>query len=396
MAFEHYIRSGTKLLRCGYTTGTCAALAAAGAATMLLTDETPETMQLCTPKGITVEVALEDCGRGEAFARCAVRKDGGDDPDVTDGLLIYAEASKTDRGISIDGGAGVGRVTKAGLNQPVGAAAINTVPRQMIAAAVENVCAETGYSGGLAVTISVPGGAEVAAGTFNPILGIEGGISILGTSGIVEPMSEQAIVDTIAVELHQAALENRAGLLLTPGNYGMQFIGEMSPELPPLPCVKYSNYLGDALDIAALEGFGRVLVVGHIGKLVKLAGGIMNMHSKAADCRRELFCAHAALCGAGQEVCQKLMEQVTTDGCIAILDEKGLRQPVMEGLIAAMQHHLERRAGGAMRVGVVVFSNEYGLLGQSEAGAALLREWSEQLKKACFTASVSAPAIRSI
>ena len=378
MAFEHYIRSGTKLLRCGYTTGTCAALAAAGAATMLLTGETPETVRLCTPKGITVEVALADCKRGENAASCAVRKDGGDDPDVTDGLLISAEVRLTEHGISIDGGAGVGRVTKAGLDQPVGAAAINTVPRQMIAATVESVCAETGYSGGLAVTISVPGGAEAAAKTFNPILGIEGGISILGTSGIVEPMSEQAIVDTIAVELHQAALGDRSGLLLTPGNYGIQFIQEMSPDLPRLPCVKYSNYLGDALDIAAMEGFPCVLIVGHIGKLVKLAGGIMNMHSKMADCRRELFCAYAALCGAGQEVCRKLMEQVTTDGCIAVLDENGLRQPVMKSLIDAMQRHLDRRAAGAMRVGVVVFSNEYGLLGQSEAGETLLREWSAQ------------------
>ena len=375
MAFEHYLRSGAKNLRCGYTTGTCAALAAAGAAELLLTGHAPEVLRLLTPKGWSVEVAPEICKMEQNTAICAVKKDAGDDPDVTDGILIYASVSKTERGVCIDGGAGVGRVTKPGLDQPVGAAAINHVPREMIAAAVEAVCADAGYAGGLEIVISAPEGEVLAKKTFNPMLGIAGGISILGTSGIVEPMSEQAVVDTIAVELRQAATRSDR-LILAPGNYGLDFLAANLSEFETIPVVKCSNYIGDALDMAALAGFRAVLLVGHIGKLVKLSGGVMNTHSKMADCRMELFCAHAALCGASQELCENLMAQVTTDGCIGLLEEAGLREAVMARLLDAAQKHLKHRAAEAYQIGAVLFSNEYGLLGMTDAAKQLLEAWS--------------------
>ena len=373
MSFEHSIRSGSRQLRCGYTTGTCAALAASGAAELLLGGVLPESMALLTPKGWRVETELLDGSLSGDTARCAVKKDAGDDPDVTDGMLVYAGVTKTRRGISIDGGEGVGRVTKPGLDQPVGAAAINSVPRRMITAAVEAVCAAHSYAGGLAITISIPGGEERARQTFNPQLGIEGGLSVLGTSGIVEPMSEQALLDTIALAIRQAAASGADRLLLTPGNYGADYLKDRLPELEKLPVVKFSNFLGDAIDLAIGEGFSRALIVGHIGKLVKLAGGIMNTHSRVADCRMELFCAHAALCGADTALCRALMEQVSSDGCLALLTEAGLREPVMESLLAAMQRHLDRRAGGQIRLGALCFSNEYGFLGMSEGAKELLK-----------------------
>lgn len=375
MAFEHYIRSGQKLLRCGYTTGTCAALAAAGAAQLLLTGAVPEKKSLLTPKGWTVEAELLDCVLEHDAARCAVVKDGGDDADATDGYRIQVSVSRTECGITIDGGEGVGRVTRPGLDQPVGAAAINRVPRRMIEETVQRECAAAGYPGGLLVTVSVAGGAELARRTFNPMLGIEGGISILGTSGIVEPMSEQAIVDTIAVELRQAAVSGTRRVLLTPGNYGLDFLREMG--LDAVPCVKYSNFLGETLDMAVTEGFSSALVVGHIGKLVKVAGGVMNTHSRWADCRMELFCAHAAVCGGDQNLCRRLMETATTDACVAALDEAGLREAVLNSLLAAIQTHLERRAAGSFLVGAVTFSNEYGLLGKTETVEEILRRWRQ-------------------
>ncbi|MBQ9045868.1 MAG: cobalamin biosynthesis protein CbiD [Oscillospiraceae bacterium] len=378
VSFEHYVRSGNRQLRCGFTTGTCAALATAGAAELLLTGKAPETLSLRTPKGLCVEVAPEVCEMQDASAVCAVRKDAGDDPDVTDGILIYATVQKQPQGVSVDGGGGVGRVTKPGLNQPVGAAAINSVPRRMIRAAAEAVCAEAGYPGGLEIRISVPEGETIAKKTFNPMLGVEGGISILGTSGIVEPMSEQAIVDTIALELRQAAAAGAKHLVLTPGNYGMDFITAQFPGLLEAPVVKCSNFIGDAIDIAAIEGFRSVLLVGHIGKLVKLAGGIMNTHSKIADCRTELFCAHAALCGATNALCQRLMEQITTDGCLAILDEAGICERVIASLLAAMQLHLDHRADGAFPIGAVTFSNQYGLLGMTDTAEQLRSAWRHQ------------------
>ena len=379
--FEHYVRSGQKLLRCGYTTGTCAALGAAGAARLLLTGREPETVALRTPKGIVVEVAPLWCRSTDTGAACAIRKDGGDDVDVTTGLPVVASVvlEPDAPGVRIFGGEGVGRVTKPGLDQPVGEAAINHVPRRMIAEALEREAENAAYTGGFAVTISVEGGAETAKRTFNPHIGVEGGLSILGTSGIVEPMSQQAILDTIQLEMNQAAL--RAGsprrLILAPGNYGLDYLHERYPEFHAVPVVKTSNFIGDTLDMAAAARFEEVLLVGHVGKLVKVAGGIMNTHSHTADCRTELFCTHAALCGASREVCAALMNAATTDACLELLDSAGLRAPVLESLLRAVQLHLDRRACGAFRVGAVLFSNQHGPLGATDTAAQLLNEWKE-------------------
>ena len=376
MALDYYIRSGQKQLRCGYTTGTCAALAAAGAAEFLLSGKKPETLSLMTPKGIPVETAPAFLLIKEETAVCGVVKDGGDDADVTHGLTIEAHVKKSDRpGIFIDGGEGVGRVTKPGLDQPVGFAAINRVPRRMIGEQVQQVCDTLGYGGGTEVVSCIPGGKEAAQKTFNPMLGVEGGLSILGTSGIVEPMSEQALVDTIAVELRQAAALGAKRLILTPGNYGEDFLREYQIAEDTVPVVKCSNFIGDALDIASTHPFTEVLLVGHIGKLVKLAGGVMNTHSRYADCRTELVCAHAAVCGASQEVCMALLQAATTDACIEILDSAQLRVPVLDRLLEAIQQHLEHRVRGKYQIGAVLFSNQYGLLGQTQMAKEIMESW---------------------
>ena len=376
MAFEHYIRSGQKMLRCGYTTGTCAALAAAGAARLLLTGQAPSRLSLRTPKGWVVEVAPVFCRLlEEGGALCAVRKDGGDDADVTHGMLVQAAVVLTPGpGVSIQGGEGVGRVTRPGLDQPVGAAAINRVPRQMIARAVAQELETAAWPGGAGVTISIPGGAETARRTFNPLLGVEGGLSVLGTSGIVEPMSQQAIVDTIEVEARQAR-QSGARLILIPGNYGADFLAAQGLDGLGVPVVRCSNFIGDALDIAAAQRFEQVLLAGHIGKLVKVAAGIMNTHSRQADCRTELFCAHAAAAGASTALCRRLLDAATTDACIPLLDAEGLRDPVLSSLTAAVQTHLERRAAGAFVVGALLFSNQYGLLGLSPQARTLIDQW---------------------
>ena len=380
--FEHYVRSGQKLLRCGYTTGTCAALAAAGAARLLLTGTAPETVALRTPKGIVVEVAPLFCRASTDGAECAIEKDGGDDVDVTTGLPVTATVAllPDTPEVCITGGAGVGRVTKPGLDQPVGQAAINHVPRQMITEALRREAEAACYPGGFAVTISIPGGDEVARRTFNPHIGVEGGLSVLGTSGIVEPMSQQAILDTIQLEMNQAALraKNTDGprrLVLAPGNYGLDYLASALPQFERFPVVKTSNFIGDTLDMAAAANFEEVLLVGHVGKLVKLAAGVMNTHSHTADGRAEVFCAHAALCGASREVCGALMDAATTDACLDILDGANLRTPVLESILAAIQMHLDRRAGGGFRVGAVLFSNQHGPLGETETAKELMAEW---------------------
>ena len=373
-----YMRSGNGYLRCGLTTGSCAALAASGAAMLLLGEKKPETLRLVTPKGIPVQVRPEELRMEGENAFCSVRKDAGDDPDVTDGMLVAAFVCRTECGLEICGGEGVGTVTKPGLDQPVGEAAINSVPRRMIREALETVCEELGYPGGLRVTIAIPEGEKIAARTFNPALGIEGGLSVLGTSGIVEPMSEQALLDTIALEIRQKACEGDGRLILTPGNYGSDYLDSREGSLSAVPRVRCSNYIGDAIDMATAEGLREVLLVGHVGKLVKLAAGIMQTHSRVADGRREIFCAHAARSGAGKEICTRIMDQVTTDGCLEILEEAGLREPVMAGILSAAQEHLDRRAGERVAIGALMFSNQYGTLGMTATARELVERWERQ------------------
>ena len=275
---DAYIMRGSKKLRMGYTTGSCAAAAARGAAFMLLSGKEIQEVKIHTPKGIVLNLELLDIRRSAEKVSCAVRKDGGDDPDVTDGLLVFAQArflpeNTGNARVIIDEGEGVGRVTKPGLDQPVGEAAINHVPRAMIKEALEKEAESAGYAGGFDVTISIEGGAETAKRTFNPHMGVEGGLSVLGTSGIVEPMSQQAILDTIQLEMGQAAL--RAGtprrLILAPGNYGLDYLHENLPTLKCIPVVKTSNFIGDALDMAGERGESVAFTNAYAGNLRELA-----------------------------------------------------------------------------------------------------------------------------
>lgn len=380
MSFEYYCRKGTKMLRCGYTTGTCAVLASKAAAGLLLQESPPERVSHMTDKGIPVRVSVERYGtyitaEQKKHAWAEVQKDAGDDTDITDGMYIRADVSLSDEpGIHISGGKGVGVVTKPGLDQPAGNAAINSGPRRMISDTLIELCEELGYQGGLTVVISAPGGEEAAKKTFNSNLGIEGGISILGTTGIVEPMSEQALVDTIEVELRQLATETDR-LIITPGNYGESFIKDNKFDEPGIPVLKISNFLGESLDIIATTGINTVLLIAHAGKLVKIAAGIMNTHSKYADGRNEIFCAHAAICNGGSELCRKLMGVATTDACIELLDEASLKEAVIDSILQAIQKKLDYRVGGKFRIGAIMFSQAYGLLGETDTAREILNEW---------------------
>ena len=373
---EEYIVKDGKKLRLGYTTGSCAAAAAKAAAYMLLTGRRKDTIDLLTPKGIRLHLTVEEIKITSSEVSCAIRKDSGDDPDATRGTLIFACVRKTDvPEILIDGGAGVGRVTKRGLDQPVGAAAINSVPRRMIEENVREVCALCGYDGGVSVVISVPEGEALAKKTFNPRLGIVGGISILGTTGIVEPMSEQALVDTIRVELRQRRELGAEYVLLTPGNYGADFIRD-SIGIDPRTAVLTSNFIGDALELSRELGFHGALLIGHIGKLVKLAGGMWNTHSKFGDCRMELLAAHAASLGLRPEKVSELLACVMCDDALRILREEQLYDSVLARLAGRIEFHLQHKCG-EMEVGAMVFSKEYGRLCQTSCAQALLQKIME-------------------
>ena len=369
---EEYIVKDGKKLRLGYTTGSCAAAAAKAAAVMLLTGRRLETVALLTPKGIRLELEVREVETGPGYVSCAIAKDAGDDPDVTNGALIFARVSRREEpGIVIDGGSGVGRVTKPGLDQPVGAAAINSVPRRMIRENLEEVCALADWSGGLEAVISVPEGERLAKKTFNPRLGIAGGISILGTTGIVEPMSDGALVGTIRAELSQRRAAGDRYVLLTPGNYGSEFIRD-GLGLDPALAVQTSNFIGDALDLCRELGFSGALLVGHVGKLVKLAGGMLNTHSRWGDCRMEILAAHAGAAGAPPERLGELLECAACDDALRILREAGVYRETLERVTRRAAFHLSARAGEDLEVGTVLFSKVYGILGRTENAEALL------------------------
>ena len=357
-------------MRHGFTTGSCAAAASKAAAYMLLTGHRKNQITIETPGGISYTAEIIDIHIGEHCASCAVVKDGGDDPDVTTGMKIYSKVSLTEEAdgkcavLHIDGGEGVGRVTRPGLDQPVGNAAINHVPRAMIAKEVSEVCALLDYRGGLDIVISVPGGEALAARTFNPRLGIVGGISILGTSGIVEPMSSQALLDTIRVELNQRRAEGYDSVAVTPGNYGRDYMKRRCGyDLDR--SVKCSNFIGQTIDMAAELGFQRILLTGHIGKLIKVAGGIMNTHSREADARMELLAAFALRCQVPAECARRILDCLNTEEALALLQESGKLQEVMDYAMERICFYLDKRAGQRLEIACIMYSSEFGELARS-------------------------------
>lgn len=361
--FEPVVKNG-KPLRSGYTTGSSAAAAAKAAAAALLSGKMPDAVEIHMPGGRKLCLDVEQGVLEPDRAICAVRKDAGDDPDVTDGLLVFAAVRRTPREIVMDGGEGVGRVTKPGLPCPVGSAAINPVPREMIQTALRETADQFNYQGGFAAVISVPGGEKIARRTFNPRLGIVGGLSILGTTGIVEPMSEQALIRTIQIEIDARLAVGQTRLFIAPGNYGMDFAKTVLG-LRPETGVFCSNYIGEALDYAVYRQVPQLLLIGHAGKLVKLAAGVMNTHSRVADARPEVMAAHAALAGAGSAQVRQIMACATTNAMQHLLAEWNLAVPVWKSVLAAIQEHIGHRTGGCCQVEVVVFTKEDGILAQS-------------------------------
>lgn len=370
---EEYQFSQGKNLRCGYTTGSCATAAAKAAATMLLAGERVAAVRIDTPKGVVLELEPLEVELAEQYVSCAIRKDSGDDPDDTNGVLVFAKVEKVaEPGVHIEGGVGVGRVTKPGLACAVGGPAINPTPRRMITAEVGSVMEQVGYSEGLLVTISIPEGVEIAKKTFNPRLGIIGGLSVLGTSGIVEPMSEKALIETMYVEMRAQKARGNKNLLVFFGNYGEDFTRDVM-QLDLEGAVTCSNFVGELLDYAVFLGFETLLLIGHSGKLVKLAQGVMNTHSKYADCRTELFALEAMFHGASIEVGQEIYHCLTTDEVTKILKREQIFEPVMDKVTERIDFYMQHRVHGKIKTAAFMFSNVYGILGKTKAADELIQ-----------------------
>ncbi len=393
-------------LRNGYTTGSCAAAAAKAAVLFLITGGKPDQVTLDLPGGesgtwIPVPVSDDNKVFGETrMGSCSfrVQKDAGDDPDVTNGSWIYVRAAllskeelaarlrygkgylvSAEPAVYLDGGCGIGLVTREGLSCPPGHYAFNPVPREMIGGAVQKVCRDAGYREPLLITVAIPGGEELAKKTFNPRLGITGGLSVLGTTGIVRPMSEEALRDTICLELHMNSLAGKTLIMMTPGNYGETFLEEQM-RLPAGKAVVCSNFVGDSAAMAAKEGIRRILFVGHIGKLIKVAAGMKNTHSRYGDCRMETIVRILSQVSGG--ISSQLREAITacgtTDEALKILMgiEGNPAQLVMNETARAVKAQMEAWSGEKVSVEVVVFSSALNLIGCTE----LAEEYGDQIR----------------
>lgn len=378
---ECYIEKKGKRLRYGYTTGSCAAAATKAACQVLTTIESGENLrssletvvQLMTPKGWLLDIPYQIEEVDGKSVTCSVVKDSGDDPDMTKGIKIYSTVTyQTGKAYELTNGIGVGRVTKPGLSVPVGAPAINPVPQKMIRQAVEEILESTD---GVKVEISAPEGVEIAKRTFNPRLGIVGGISIIGTTGIVEPMSEDAIIDTMKVELSVLVESGVDTVLLSPGNYGRDFA--MSLGLHTNKMVKTSNYIGAILDEAAKLKIKRILWVGHIGKMVKVAGGIFQTHSSMADGRMEILTANLGIQGASRDLMSQVMMANTTDDAIDMIKDAG-EMCVFDTLAQKVSQRSMARVFGDVEVGTILFSNVHGLLGMDDVGKQLMEAFKDE------------------
>ena len=350
-----YVIKEGKKLRCGYTTGSCAAAAAKAAAIGLFTETIPPYIEIDTPAGIGLKLKVEKPCISHQGASCCIVKDAGDDPDVTDGIEIFAKVTKRgDDRIVIDGGEGVGRIKREGFWGKAGEAAINPVPRKMIIEEVAKVA-----EGGADILIYVPQGKEIAKRTFNAYIGIEDGISIIGTKGIVEPMSEEALKKSIYLALDALYEEGTHALVLYPGNYGEKVVEQLHL---PGGKVKISNYIGDVILYCYYKGFKKITLVGHIGKLCKLSIGIFNTHSKTADARLESFIYYLAMAKAPHDLMLKVSEALTAEEAMEIIIRGGYGQVaerMKNGCIERLKKYVKDEG---FEIDIVMYSMKYGVL----------------------------------
>ena len=373
---DEYSYVNGKKLRKGFTTGTCATAATAAAISMILNQDIEEKLTVSTANGVEVTMHTKDPSFGELTASAAVEKDGGDDADATHGLLIYSTVTllPDSNDIEIDGGEGVGRVTQKGLKCDVGMAAINPTPRAMIEKTARQLL---GPNCGAKIIISVPGGEETAKLTYNSRLGIVGGISILGTTGIVNPMSEDSWKASITIELTMLYNQGYRSVVLAPGNYGEDFATNVLG-IPPHRIVNMSNFVGHVLKEVQRIGFTRVLMVGHMGKFVKVAGGIFSTHSKDSDARMEIIMANLALLGAPVELLEKVDQCITTDAAGTLIEEYHYEE-VYQVLVDKMKFRSERLLRNRkpeVSIDVVTFGTEAGYLASTQTLEEIAEEWT--------------------
>ena len=367
---EEYVYIDGKQYRRGYTTGSCATAAAKAATYMLITKQPIDNINIDTPKGILLNIKIHNVKITDDYVECSVQKDGGDDIDATHKMHIYARAEINNESLSnieVCGGVGIGVITKKGLSVEVGKAAINPVPMRMILNEVDKVK----NTEKIKITIYAPRGEEVAKKTFNPRLGIMGGISIIGTTGIVEPMSDEGWKKSLSLELKMKKELGVDKIILVPGNHGEKFVQE-NLGLDMKHVVRTSNFIGYMLKEAQRFGYKKIFLVGHIGKYIKLSAGIFNTHSKIADARNEILISNLAMMKAPYELLTKINECLTTDEAVEIINEYGygeIYDLICDKCKLRVEQYLQDED---IEVETMIFSMDKTLLGKSKNADSLV------------------------
>ncbi|MDP2730463.1 MAG: cobalt-precorrin-5B (C(1))-methyltransferase [Dehalococcoidales bacterium] len=352
--------------RSGYTTGACAAAAAKAATLSLLEQRKVERVQIELPQGKRTEFRIRTCVFDQNRATCSVTKDAGDDPDVTNGAEIVATVSlKATAGIEIGGGPGVGTVTKPGLEIPVGSPAINPVPRQMITSSVSQAAGSKLNGNGLRVVISVPQGEKLAQKTLNPRLGITGGISVLGTTGIVIPYSISAYTACISQAVSVAVACGCHTAVLTTGRRSEKF-AQAELKLPEESYIQAGDFIGFSLKECARKGLTRVIVWGMIGKISKLADG--HMYTNVSDSQVDIgFMAEvAAECGIPQETVEALGKAVTANHLRKLLPAEHIKR-FCDALCCLAVQKCREHTAGQVEVECIMTDPEGVILGRGSA-----------------------------
>lgn len=352
-----------KEMKSGYTTGSCAA-AGTKAALLALQGNVVKEVELHALSGELLHIPIESVEFTVDGAKAEVIKNGGDDPDITHGASVFTEVvinpqSKT---VNFHAGLGIGIVTQPGLSVEPGQPAINPGPRKMMTQVVQELLPQ---GCGCDITVSIPKGIELAKKTLNPILGIEGGISVIGTTGIVRPMSEEGFKNSLTPQISVAKANGYNDIVFVPGKIGENIAKALS--LPSKALIQTSNFIGHMLEFAVDEEIKSVLLFGHLGKLVKVAGGIFYTHSKIADARLEIMASYAAMLGMDSTGVKEIFSVKTTEAAMPIIEKYGLVEKGYYDLLAQRASlRSQQHVFNAFTVGTVIVTLKGEILGMDD------------------------------
>lgn len=376
-----------KQLKGGYTTGACLAAGAKAGAMIMQGEDIGDRVDIVALDGTPLQIPIASVELLAHGVKVEIIKDAGDDPDITNGTSVFItfsfwaqEQLQPVYGQSIlykqilfEAGQGIGHATKPGLSLAVGEPAINPGPRQLVYNSIKDIIGDKACL----VRVDIPAGTELATKTLNPVLGIEGGISVIGTTGVLRPMSEEAFKNSLVPQIEVAKAAGFTTQIFVPGKIGERIATSWG--LPTEAMVQTSNFIGFMLEAGADHGLERILLFGHIGKLAKVAAGVFHTHNRVGDARLEVLAAYSAAQGMPAEGVQRILQAVTTEEALPVIEEYGL-QSVYQIIAARASYRAERLLFNRLQVGTVLVTLHGKLLGMDEKAKEIGRDFGWQIK----------------